>query len=846
MSRSPAPDRLVAGRYRLGEVLGRGGMGVVWRATDELIGRAVAVKELRIAPGTPADERALFRQRALREARTAGQLNHPAVVAIHDVVPDNAEDEAIYIVSEFVDAPTLAELVHRDGALPPRRVTAIALRLLDVLATAHAAGVVHRDVKPGNVMVLPGDEVKLIDFGIARSTEDTRLTRHGVMGSTGYLAPELFHGDEPSPATDAWSLGVTLMYAINGQGPFDRSTTAATMHAILYEDLPTARCGPPLSTVISGLLTRDPGARLMLQPARELLTAAAPGDPDVSPGPVAGADPAGAGDTSGDAGRWGDDDAWERYPTTVHETLGHEQPAPWAGQGATDPATSYRLVLPRSVRWHNLVTGVVFLLLLVVAGRVLLRDMSMPWSNEFQMLVLAPIFWLLASFYPPERLRFDTTDDGLVLRPAAVPRDGPATPLVVGWDWVAQIAIAPATARARDRTKLLIGLTEVVPPAVIRTPLFNGSVHEDDDGGRVWTLGDVKGAPDEVAAAILAVAPSQVIVTPPTPAAARQTPGAGRALLWRKFGLVLVILISLAATGLSHSVLWDGDALAVLSESPASVVAYSPDGRLLTSADDATITLWDVAGRRAVAVLRDHVGTVTALDFHPEGNLLVSGDDKGAVTVWDVPGQRVTRRLAAAGGGRRIHSVRFSPDGAAIAALDGRGELALWRGTDHEPVPIDAADDRFEHIRFSADGRLLLGVGRDDDGEPTRRFWQTRTGRRTSPAGTFPPVAIVDSSDSAIRIWDAASGQTRTTVRTDVYVGVTTASGPGELLAVGGHDGVEVWQTATGSTVDTLGGNPIRNAPHCDGLAISPDARTLACGSDRGILLWTFATEGQR
>jgi serine/threonine protein kinase len=185
---SQAEPRLVADRYRLGAMSGRGGMGMVWQATDELIGRPVAVKELRPPAGLSAGERAVITQRALREARTAGQVRHPGVIAIHDIVPATADDDAIYIVMELITAPTLADILNRAGVLPEGRVRKLGVRILAALAAAHEIGVVHRDVKPGNIMVLSGDEVKLIDFGIAhthgRDPPDPRRD-HGVHGLHG-------------------------------------------------------------------------------------------------------------------------------------------------------------------------------------------------------------------------------------------------------------------------------------------------------------------------------------------------------------------------------------------------------------------------------------------------------------------------------------------------------------------------------------------------------------------------------------------------------------------------------------------------------------------------------------
>ena len=268
---NPAGQRLVAGRYAVLDELGRGGVGVVWRAQDQVIGRQVALKELRIPPGLGPSEHDLFVQRVLREARTAGALSDPAIVTVYDVVPEGG---AMYIVMELINATTLAELVA-SGPLSEQRATELGLQVLSALETAHAAGIVHRDVKPSNIMVLADDRVKLADFGIAQAMDDPSLTATGgIMGSPGYMAPELFHGDPPSPATDLWSLGATLFHVVEGRAPFQRDSTAATMHAIMYDDPQLRRCHGPLAAVIMGLLVHAPDKRLTAAGVRSQLASA--------------------------------------------------------------------------------------------------------------------------------------------------------------------------------------------------------------------------------------------------------------------------------------------------------------------------------------------------------------------------------------------------------------------------------------------------------------------------------------------------------------------------------------------------------------------------------------------
>lgn len=264
-----AQPRIVAGRYTLLGELGRGGMGVVWRAQDTVIGRQVAIKELHLPDGVPMEERRVLEERVLREARAAGRLNDPAVVTVFDVVVENG---MTYIVMELVEAATLSTLISAQGPMPQDRVASIALQTLSALECAHAAGIIHRDVKPGNLMVQPNGRVKLTDFGIAQATDDPRLTTSGsLIGSPAYMSPERIHGHEASPASDLWALGATLCYAIEGVSPYERSSTASTLHAIMNELPRLTRAHGALAAVITGLLMPDPNARLNGPQARAML-----------------------------------------------------------------------------------------------------------------------------------------------------------------------------------------------------------------------------------------------------------------------------------------------------------------------------------------------------------------------------------------------------------------------------------------------------------------------------------------------------------------------------------------------------------------------------------------------
>jgi tRNA A-37 threonylcarbamoyl transferase component Bud32 len=267
--------RVIAGRYRLKEPIGRGAMGTVWRGWDEILDREVAVKELRITEGLPEEERAKAYQRTHREARTAARLSHPGLVTVFDVAE---EDGRPWIVMELVHAESLDQIIAKSGPLPPPKAADAGRQLLSALATAHAAGVLHRDVKPSNVMLADSGRAVLTDFGIATFEGDSRLTQTGmVMGSPGFTAPERIQGNSATPASDLWSLGATLYAAVEGHGPFDQAGGAiTTMSAIINNEPPTAPAAAGLGRVIDALLRRNPADRPDASTAARMLGALGP------------------------------------------------------------------------------------------------------------------------------------------------------------------------------------------------------------------------------------------------------------------------------------------------------------------------------------------------------------------------------------------------------------------------------------------------------------------------------------------------------------------------------------------------------------------------------------------
>jgi hypothetical protein len=310
-------DRIAHGRYHLLSQIGRGGMGQVWRARDETLGREVAVKEV-IFPDTPSDaERSAMRTRVIREARASARIAHPGVVTVYDVLQ---EEGRAYIVMELLQGRSLADRVKAEGPLEPKEAARVGAELLHILRAAHAQGIVHRDVKPANVLLAETGEVKLADFGIASMRDEASITLTGqVFGSPHYMSPEQAAGARSGPATDLWGLGATLFYAVEGRRPFQGTHPLSVLNAVLHEDMPEPRRAGPLAPVINGLLRKDADERVTDEEAAQMLAEVAAGK----------ATPAEATAPPEDtAALEGPDTVAEREPLPVEKAEPHVEPAP--------------------------------------------------------------------------------------------------------------------------------------------------------------------------------------------------------------------------------------------------------------------------------------------------------------------------------------------------------------------------------------------------------------------------------------------------------------------------------------------------------------------------------------
>ncbi len=259
---------MIGGRYSLDREIGRGGAGAVWLGRDEVLGRVVAIKRVGMVPGGTSPDL----QRAEREARIAARVNHPHVVAIFDLVH---EDDQQWLSMEYVDGSSLADLIQERGPMPPDKAAAILQQAAEALAAAHGAGVVHRDVKPSNILVTASGEAKLSDFGIARAQADASLTRTGmVTGSPAYLAPEVASGRQATPASDVWSLGATLFHMLSGRPPYDAGgNVLGALYRIVHEDPPRLADAGWLAPLVESSMTHDPSRRWSMAEVVDFLRA---------------------------------------------------------------------------------------------------------------------------------------------------------------------------------------------------------------------------------------------------------------------------------------------------------------------------------------------------------------------------------------------------------------------------------------------------------------------------------------------------------------------------------------------------------------------------------------------
>ncbi|WP_433464326.1 WD40 repeat domain-containing serine/threonine protein kinase [Spirillospora sp. CA-128828] len=623
------PGEVLAGRYRILGTLGRGGMGVVWRAWDAGLEQEVALKELRLPEQIGEDERHVLYARMEREARAAARLTHPGVVRVHERVA--GEDGRPWIVMELIRGGSLADLLRGRGRLPVKEVAAIGLQMVDALSAAHDQGIVHRDVKPANVL-LEGERAVLTDFGIAALEGDATLTNTGtILGTPAFMAPEQVRGRPATPRSDLWSLGATLFAAVEGGPPFTGPNHGSIYLAIATEQhAPFVHAGP-LGEVLAGLLRKDPGARLTAGAVRGMLEAiVAPLDltlPETRPPlpkpprarsalvAVTAALVVGAGAVAG---------VWALQPS------GGERP------GAAPTSAAPR---PTVIEGSDEIWGLAF----SPDGKTLARVGEDGALELWDVATGKKTATLAQSSKSKHEVEFspdgktiaaDDGDNGIGLWDVASGRaiatfDDPdgagAWSLAFGPDG-RTLAIGVSTFLGEENAKNMIRLWDVsghgltatlsglkqVPGTVAFSPDGRTLACDDDKDVRLWDVGTRRST----------------------------------ALLKGQDKSLFSVAFSpdgktLAAGGKNETRLWD-----VADRRPrkkiatgAHQVAFSPDGRFLASRmeTDGAVRLWDAGTGEAAGSFTGNAGGVSAMAFSPAGGLLASGDFQGTVRFWKLP-----------------------------------------------------------------------------------------------------------------------------------------------------------------------------------------------------------------
>ncbi|MEU7417189.1 WD40 repeat domain-containing serine/threonine protein kinase [Streptomyces antibioticus] len=639
--------RLVGGRYRLAALIGQGGMGRVWRGVDETLNRQVAVKEVLLPDGLPPGDRAQLVRRTLREAEVAAKLGHPGIITVHDVVRDA---DVPWIVMEYVSGPSLAGLVAQDGRLPWKRVAAIGAQMADALAHAHGAGVVHRDLKPDNVLVQDRRTI-ITDFGIARvldGSAGTRLTRTGaVVGTPQYMPPEQIEGGEAAASGDLWSLGATLYAAVEGNVPFDAPSLMPLFHAILTKPLPAPRHAGELGPVLEELLAKDPGKRPTAAALAVRLTALH------HPPTQRGQQP-------------------PAPPRQIHHLSTVTAPAqpPNAVHPPTRPATSARRRPSTAATPTPAVPSGPRRRTLLFAGATVAIGATGGW-------------WAWTSDTKDDAIRADTSLPGHT-------------------KGVYALAYSPngksLASASEDNTVRLWNVTAPdgdVEPAKL-TGLFWALAFSPDGrtlagGGadgtiHLWNaadrslVGTLEGHKQQVSS--LAFSPDgRTLASGGLDASIRLWSPADRKLLERLDG----------------------------HDSNVAAVAFSPDGRTLASGSwDNSVRLWSVAGRKTVARF-SHANYVSSVAFGPDGGTLASGCWDNSVSLWSVTGREKAATLD--GHTSVVRAVAFSPDGKALASAAEDETVRLWNPNDGTEIAVLSEHaGALCAVAFSPDGRRVASA----------------------------------------------------------------------------------------------------------------------------------------